>query len=265
MVLPRPLPQPGTEVYESFFEILRDIPLEVVTLSIIIAVSPFIMYYWKTPYLRLFFKTMVRAGLNIQRYSEKKKLKEMIKMEYERITGKKIRLNDILSYGVPAGTAIFAILILKKAIFLGLVVSQSMLPTLMEADLVLIESLTTESISSGDIVLIAPPGQGSLIIHRVISVEDGKIRTKGDNTDTVDPWVLTKEDVKGKAVRINGKPVTIKNLGIYFMPVRSYVPGSDPAFELVKKTVETVHTHGPIILIGLLLLTVIGSFGGKRR
>ena len=53
----------------------------------------------------------------------------------------------------------------------------------------------------GDIVLFADQKQGRYVVHRVWSLNDGKILTWGDNCPAPDNW-LPLEDVWGKAVLI---------------------------------------------------------------
>jgi signal peptidase I len=192
-------------------------------------------------------------------------LESRVREEYEGIAGKKTELKDILRYGSYAGMVVVGSLILKKAFFFGLVVSQSMAPTLMAADLVLIESLTTENIRVGDIIMFdAPDRLGQPVIHRVISVDGGNIRTRGDNAG-IDAWTLTQENIEGKVVTVEGKPVVIKNLGLYLMPRKIYLLGSDPVYETIKGSVQWIHTHGPIILIVLLLIILLSSFESRKK
>ena len=255
------------QTYESFSQIMHDVPSGPVIASIVIAAIPFIVYFlWKKSVLRNFFiAPVVSLSYRIWHGRKDRELEKMVQEEYEWIVGKKTEIKDILRYGSYAGMVAFGVLILKKAFFFSLVVSQSMMPTLWEADLVLVESLTTENIEVGDIVVFAPPGRyGQSVVHRVISV-DGGIKTRGDNTGVVDDWVLTNKDVEGKVVTVNGKPVVIKNLGTYLMPRRIYMRGSDPAYELIKDAIQTVHTRGPIILIILLLIVIVSTFEGKRK
>ena len=256
--------------YESFFQILRDVPLTPIKISIVVALTPLLIsYIWSRPGPRIFLTGFIvsvyRTVSGIYRYFKMRDINSRVREDYRRISGNGIQFSQIFVYSIYLFAGVFAILILKKAFYFGVVVSQSMMPTLMVADLVLIESMTTDNIEVGDIVLITPSSYGAPIIHRVISVKDGKIRTKGDNIERPDSWTLTKNDIKGKAVMLNGKPVVVKNIGTYFMPVgKNYIKGSDPLFELIRDIAQNVHRHGPTILIILLLLMVLCTFEGKR-
>ena len=162
-------------------------------------------------------------------------------------------------------TAILAVLVIKQMFFFGVVVSGSMMPTMMPADLVMFEALTLNNINKGDIITFTPPGVATQIVHRVVSIDDGKYKTKGDNRGAIDDWILTSKDISGKAVRFNGRPVIIKYFGWYLMPKgRTYIPGTDPGYEFTREIVQYVHQNGPVFLIIIIILIVVGNFGTKK-
>jgi signal peptidase I len=246
---------------------MADVPHGPVIASIIIAAIPFLIYFlWKKSYLRTFLTApAVTLFYRIWYGWKERKLESRVHEEYEGIVGKKIELKDFLRYGIYASMVTIGFFILKKALFFSLVISQSMVPTLMVADLVLVESLTTGNIEVGDIIVFTPPDRvGGSVVHRVISVDGGNIRTKGDNAG-IDGWTLTNENIEGKVVTVNGKPVVIKNMGSYLMPRKIYVRGSDPVYETIKDSVQWIHTRGPIILIVLLLIILFGSFESRKK
>jgi len=80
-----------------------------------------------------------------------------------------------------------------------------------------IHVVATESMApamrAGDVIIVGPPldpiREGSiisyrigdkLITHRVVSVEDDHLTTKGDNNQSVDPWFVHHHDVVGVAL-----------------------------------------------------------------
>ena len=78
-----------------------------------------------------------------------------------------------------------------------------------EAQVVRSESMKP-TLNMGDVVIIGPaegkikPGtiisykvNGELVIHRVVSVEDGLIQTKGDANEDPDGWALPISNVQG--------------------------------------------------------------------
>ncbi len=106
-----------------------------------------------------------------------------------------------------------------KAIFFTAVVSGSMSPTFDKDDLVLIQNVD-RNYSIGDIVMFKRPDTSYPVTHRIRLIADGSIRTirtAGDATGQMDWWEIKNEDILGKAVTIQGKPIVIKGYGKYFV------------------------------------------------
>lgn len=90
--------------------------------------------------------------------------------------------------------------------------SESMVPTFQKGDMIFVQGteggitgfLTGANenfeLEEGDIIVFDAPFYKYPIIHRIKEIEDGKIKTKGDNNAVSDPWETTKEKVHGKAV-----------------------------------------------------------------
>lgn len=251
--------------YETFTEILKDIPPSIVYLSIALAVLPILLYYCflfcaERRYRSL--KAIFRIPFSMGRFLELREFNARVKGEMAGFYRKEGKLTAYLSF---AGMTILALAVMTKLLFLGVVISDSMVPVLSTSDLVLFQAVDTSQVKSGDIVLFTPPGAYYMVVHRVTSVADGYIRTKGDNNPYPDDWVLTKNDLNGKAVTLYGSPVVVKKLGVYFMPSRDPFLSQDPTFRTVKETVETVKLYGPMIIMGILLLLVLSTFEGKKR
>ncbi len=254
--------------YNSIFEILRDVPLAPVILSLIVALIPLAIYrLWKAPSLGPSFDRgisfLYRAGSAVRAYSERKELDERTNAAYTRIAGRKLELKHVTNSSIYLAMLLVIVLVLKQALFFGLVTSWSMAPTIMPTELVLIESLTKDNVEVGDIVVYSRSQGHPPIIHRVVSVSGGSIRTKGDN-GPIDSWTVSRGEIEGKAVIFNGNPVVIKNIGKYFIKGKTIGPSKDPTFELIKNTVQTVHIYGPVILALLLLFVMLGSFRAKK-
>ena len=77
----------------------------------------------------------------------------------------------------------------------------SMNPTLCELDLLEIETYGNRSVRMGDVICFVPPGWNRPAVHRVVSVTSEGIRTRGDNNNLIDSWVIVPEDVIGQVVR----------------------------------------------------------------
>ena len=80
------------------------------------------------------------------------------------------------------------------------VFSESMIPTFFKGDMIIVYG--TNSLKLGDIIVFEVPDRRYPIIHRIISMENGFIRTKGDNNFSQDPesWKTKTDDVYGRAL-----------------------------------------------------------------
>lgn len=75
----------------------------------------------------------------------------------------------------------------------------SMHPTLRHPDLMEIIPYEDKPIRRGDVIYFHPPTKGPRLIHRVVQVTaKGSISTRGDNTFTVDPFLLHPSDIIGQ-------------------------------------------------------------------
>ncbi|MBN1479897.1 signal peptidase I [candidate division KSB1 bacterium] len=77
----------------------------------------------------------------------------------------------------------------------------SMYPFIQDGDLVTLAVCDTNKIRVGDVVAIPHPACGNLIIHRIISLKNGLIRTKGDYNPFSDGWIK-REDILACVVRV---------------------------------------------------------------
>lgn len=249
-------------IYSSFLELLKRVPTNVVYISLLIAVVPLAFYVWKNRFRWIIERSHGYFGSYLRR-KEEDLMKRRVDAEYNRLSKtKKISGAGELVFLVFLG--IFGSILMTKLLFFSLVLTDSMLMTLAPADLVLVEKFSTD-IQVGDIVLFNPPDRSAPIIHRVISTENGKIRTKGDNSLQPDDWLLDRGDIIGKAVTIKDHPVVVKNLGWYIFPTKIYIPGSDPIYEFVRDMITYVHENGIILVVVIILFGIIISFGKKEE
>jgi hypothetical protein len=84
----------------------------------------------------------------------------------------------------------------KRMNFIG----NSMNPTLKSGDRLKIIPYDRKRIRRGDVVVFIPPGGATKIIHRVISIDSCRIRTRGDSSSHLDPWVLKPDHIHGRVV-----------------------------------------------------------------
>ena len=87
-----------------------------------------------------------------------------------------------------------------------LVLTGSMEPYMMTNGLALTKEVTDiDQLEVGDVVTYTvetESGTSALITHRITSIEDGKIYTKGDNIRVSDGYVLTIENIQAKVVGV---------------------------------------------------------------
>jgi len=96
-------------------------------------------------------------------------------------------------------TPLIIFFILQYKPMLVVISTASMKPTLNPGDLVI--TLTPTDIKVGDIIMyrkIVPFSSVQLIVHRVVDIKDGIIKTKGDANIKEDSWDVTKNEVLGK-------------------------------------------------------------------
>jgi signal peptidase I len=121
------------------------------------------------------------------------------------------QLQNAASDPVPALKCELASEMLRSSGMLRLrVAGWSMLPALVQGDLLVFERATRDELSEGDIVLFGRDGR--LFAHRVIGVstgrKEGSVLTQGDAVPRPDPPVADRE-LYGRVLRIvrNGKPM----------------------------------------------------------
>jgi len=113
----------------------------------------------------------------------------------------------ILIYGLPKDLSAA----LDTDFPMASISSGSMWPALKKGDLVLIKGVDgKEDIEIGDVVVYKNPK--GFTIHRVVSMGDTTLVTKGDANNTKDPSIKY-EDVIGKTLTINDKIFKIPALG----------------------------------------------------
>jgi len=144
-----------------------------------------------------------------------------------------------------------------KLIFLMVVVSDSMSPEFNRGDMIITQSINTTP-SIGDIITFKTPGIQTSVTHRVVRFDGQRIRTRGDNTNTIDRFQTYKGDVISKAIVINGHPIVIKNLGALFITDYSKqgaLSRFGDQFTFMQNLSRTISAWGFVIsILGLVLL-----------
>ena len=113
-----------------------------------------------------------------------------------------------LIYGIPKGLAY----VLKTEYPMASITSGSMWPSLKRGDLILIKGINSkDEIKIGDIVVYKNPK--GFTIHRVVKLEWNAVTTRGD-ANNVDDQPVSYEEIIGKPLIINNKPLRIPFLGM---------------------------------------------------
>jgi signal peptidase I len=79
----------------------------------------------------------------------------------------------------------------------------SMNPTFWPGDGLRVVPYGGKRIRRGDVVAFPDPNGMRNVVHRVIKVNTDGIRTRGDNSNSPDPWVLKPEDITGRVVSVH--------------------------------------------------------------
>ena len=77
----------------------------------------------------------------------------------------------------------------------------SMKPFLKTSDILYVSHYKGNTIRCGDIIAFYPPDSNDIIIHRITSISNQGIRTRGDNNNHVDCWNLNADHIIGRVVR----------------------------------------------------------------
>lgn len=91
-----------------------------------------------------------------------------------------------------------------------------MVPTFKKNDLVLMQSISIEP-DAGDIIMFGTKEAMMPVTHRIVSIDSGRIRTKGDARKVVDDWVIGEDQIHAQAIIYKDKPIVIKDVGSYFL------------------------------------------------
>jgi signal peptidase len=155
-------------------------------------------------------------------------------------------------------------LIGMRYIFFEDVISGSMSPTFNKNDLVLMQNIY-RTYNVGDIIMFERPDISLPVSHRIVSIGDDGIHTAGDATRTMDWWTLKNEDIKGKALIIQGRPIVIKGYGKYFTIEDKSQRFGPFDYQTYSLFLAVIKAYGYAIAIFSLLAYVTLTFKGKDR
>ena len=92
-------------------------------------------------------------------------------------------------------------------------IGPSMNPTLRSGDRLEVIPYNGEKIRRGDVVVCVPLESDSRVIHRVVSASWNGIRTRGDNCNFQDDWVLRRHNIIGRVVSVQRRKRRFRVLG----------------------------------------------------
>ena len=163
-------------------------------------------------------------------------------------------------------TGLTAYIILNQLIFLAIITTGSMSPTLEVKDLVLMQNLKIDP-QQGDIIMFETKEARMPVIHKIYSISGDEIRTKGDAVELVDNWIMKKDQIQGEAISFQGKPVVVKNIGEYllFDPNNVRITKYGSEIYQISKFIKNIKNLGLTIFIICILLYIFINFKSTGR
>ena len=84
------------------------------------------------------------------------------------------------------------VLVVVAGLHFQVVTSGSMRPTASPGDLAVTRAVPVSSLKVGDVIVFYPPGvTAEPVMHRIVSLDKGVIKTRGDANNVDDPWQVT--------------------------------------------------------------------------
>jgi signal peptidase I len=226
--------------------------------AILIAFSILILFF----YVSYKDKSVIPYSVNYiikksSNHGPEKSIREHL-LRYHRSAGRQRIMPTLIPLII---TIAVSYILVNKILFFAIITSGSMSPTLAVKDLVLMQDLKMD-IDNGDIIMFETKEANMPVIHRVYSVSGNGIRTKGDAAQLVDEWSLDKNQIKGKAILFQGKPIVIKNLGVYLLynPDEIRVTNYGSEIYRISQMVKNFKKLGLLIFIICISIYIITNF-----
>ena len=156
---------------------------------------------------------------------------------------------------------IIAYILYSQLVFFAVVGSGSMEPAFKKSDLILMQNIDV-NVENGDIIMFDTNSVLLPVTHRVIDVTGSGFYTKGDARRSKDDWVVKYEQINGKAVTFNGKPIIIKEVGSYFIediPEGIVTPMHSANFIFMRKVIQAIKSLGLIIFFFAIFIYILNS------
>lgn len=84
-------------------------------------------------------------------------------------------------------------------------IGSSMNPTLKPGDRLDTVPYDGQKIRRGDVIVFISPLDESKAVHRVVSMDSKGIKTRGDNCNRIDPYVLSPDQILGRVISVHRK------------------------------------------------------------
>ena len=102
------------------------------------------------------------------------------------------RLLTVLIVAVGVIAVAVGILVLVAGLHFQVVTSGSMRPTISPGDVAVTQAVPVSSLKVGDVIVFYPPTNSTEpVMHRIVSLDKGVIKTRGDANNVDDPWQVT--------------------------------------------------------------------------
>lgn len=111
-------------------------------------------------------------------------------MDSERTGGRSRALTTTL-VALGAFVAVAGITIRLAGLHFDTVLSGSMRPAMSPGDVAVTQAVPIDELHVGDAIAFYPPGRTDAVLHRITSLDDGGITTRGDANPVDDPWTVT--------------------------------------------------------------------------
>jgi len=236
---------------------------QIILISFIVFVVSFIFFYKIHVKNSKFFIRYINLITGEKSYKNQIKIVKPQMKRYHELS-KRPKILPVIIPLVITGFA--AYIILNQLIFLAIITSGSMSPTLEVKDLVLIQNLEIDP-QPGDIIMFETKEASMPVIHRIYSVSGNEIRTKGDAVQLADKWIVKKDQIQGQAVLFQGKPIIVKNIGEYllFDPNNVQITKYGSEMYRISQIIKNIKNLGLIIFIICILLYIFINFKSTDR
>lgn len=236
---------------------------QIILILFFILLLLFIIFYRVHVKNSIFFTRFINSIMGKNSYKNQAKIVKPQMKRYHELS-KRPKILPVIIPLIITGLA--AYIILNQLVFFAIITTGSMSPTLEVKDLVLIQNLKIDP-QPGDIIKFETKEAPMPVIHRIYSVSEDEIKTKGDAVESADDWILKKDRIQGQAVLFQGKPIIVKNIGEYllFDPNNIQITKYGSEMYRISQIIKNIKNLGLIIFIICILLYIFINFRSTGR